>query len=516
MKRILIFSVIVLLVGGLLWLASYEKRNKVMDNQEQEEKIVRQPAVEGQFYPDDKQELTRMVNQFLQEAGKAESEASIWALIVPHAGHVYSGGVAAYGFKAIQGQDIDRVILIGSSHSSYLDKAVIDGSDAWQTLLGQVALDTDLRDKLIQENNLFKVDSEPHKSEHSLEVELPFLQTTLNDFNLLPILVSHQISQGDLDKISQTLAKYVDNKTLLVISSDMSHYPSYDQANSADNKVIEAILTGQLTNLQSTISQLEKENIANLDTCLCGQAAVEILMRIAGQMPGTEIKLLKYANSGDVSIGEKTRVVGYGAISFSRSAKESQDQTLSQEQRKTLLSIARQSVEDYVSKKQVSKFDISDPDLNEHLGAFVTLKKHGQLRGCIGRFALPAEAEGEGGSPDIPLYEVVSQMAVSAAVNDARFQPVEADELNDLDYEISVLSPLRKIQSWQEIELGKHGVQIKKGSSSGVFLPQVATDNSWDMDKFMGELCSQKVGLDWDCWKTEEVDIYVFTAEVFE
>ncbi len=285
----------------------------------------------------------------------------------------------------------------------------------------------------------------------------------------------------------------------------MSHYPAYEQANYADNKVTEAILTGQVSNLRETINQLEKENIFNLATCLCGQTAVEVTMKMA-QMNDSQIKLLKYANSGDVLIGDKSQVVGYSTIAFSweAPAAASSELELNQEQKTKLLEIAKTSVEKYILEKQMPEFEVTNPLLKENLGAFVTLKKHGQLRGCIGRF-----------EPDIPLYQVVSQMAVAAATQDTRFYPVQANELNDLDYEISALSPLRKIDDWREIEIGQHGVQVRQGLRSGVFLPQVATENNWDLDKFMGELCSQKTGLSWDCWKNGQVDIYVFTAEVF-
>jgi hypothetical protein len=514
MKRFWLFLILAILIGGVLWLGAYEKRDRAnqlvsMENiDKSKKKTVRQPIVAGQFYPNDKEELSRMINQFLAEVEESDSHkesdsSQIKGLIVPHAGYVYSGQVAAYGFKAIQGQDIKRVILIGSSHNYYLDGAVIDDNDAWQTPLGEVDLDTDLRDKLVKEDSLFKVDSGPHQPEHSLEVEVPFLQSILNDFKLLPILVSHQLSKTDLERISQTLAKYIDDKTLLIASSDMSHYPAYQQANYADNKVIETISTGQVANLQETISQLEKENIPNLATCLCGQGAVEIVMRVAQEMKVQEIKLLKYANSGDVAMGDKSQVVGYSSIAFMWEV-GFPTLALNDQQKSKLLEIAKTSVETYVLEHQLPSFEIGDPLLNEHLGAFVTLKKHGRLRGCIGRF-----------EPNIPLYQVVSQMAVAAATQDARFYPVQADELNDLEYEISVLSPLRKIDDWREIELGKHGVQIKQGLRSGVFLPQVATENNWDLDKFMGELCFQKVGLSWDCWKKGQVDIYVFTAEIF-
>ncbi|MBL7155002.1 MAG: AmmeMemoRadiSam system protein B [Candidatus Portnoybacteria bacterium] len=511
MKKFCLFLILVILIGGVFWLVFYKETDETSQLasmlEKSKEKSIRQPVVAGQFYPGSQEELSEVISQFLEKVELPKIEGEIRALIVPHAGYVFSGGVAAYGFKAVQGQDIKTVILIGSSHHQYLAGAVIDSFDVWQTPLGQIDLDTDLRDALVKENSLFKIDSTPHQPEHSLEVEVPFLQRVLSDFKLLPILVSHQLSEGDLDKISQTLTKYLDDKTLLIASSDMSHYPPYEQANQADKKVIEAILTGQVVDLRQTIEQIEKEKIANLDTCLCGQAAVEVVMKIAQVMNVQEIKLLQYANSGDVAIGDKSQVVGYSSIVFTWQvpSETSSSLELNSQQKSKLLEIARTSVEKYILENQIPDFAITDSLLNESLGAFVTLKKHGQLRGCIGRF-----------EPDIPLYQVVSQMAVAAATQDTRFNPVQSDELQGLEYEISVLSPLRKIADWQEIEIGRHGVQIKQGFRSGVFLPQVATENNWDLDKFMGELCSQKAGLPWDCWKDGQVDIYVFTAEVFE
>lgn len=508
------FFGIAILSGGILWLANYEKQERadqsasMLEKSQTKEKSLRQPAVAGQFYPGDKQELTEMINQFLGKVSLPEISGSVRALIVPHAGYVYSGQVAAYGFKGLENQSIKTIILIGSSHNYHLDKAIIDGSDAWQTVLGQVDLAIDLRDKLVKESSLlFEIDSEPHQSEHSLEVELPFLQTVLNDFKLLPVLIGHHLTEDELNEISQALVKHFDEQTLLIASSDMSHYPAYEQANQADQKVIEAILTGQTSEVRKAINQLEKENIANLSTSLCAQAAVEVVMKVAQLINVSEIKLLKYANSGDVPVGDKSEVVGYSAISFSGgllSRPAQSDVMLNETQRKTLLEIAKTSVEKYVQQGQWPDFPVDDPLLNEKLGAFVTLKKNGQLRGCIGQF-----------EPDIPLYQVVSQMAVAAATQDVRFQPIQVSELADLEYEVSVLSPLKQIADWQEIELGQHGVQVRQGSRSGVFLPQVATENNWDLDKFMGELCSQKAGLPWDCWKNGEVDLYVFTAEVF-
>ncbi len=526
MRKFYLF-ILIIVIGGISY--SFFLRETDENNQTGsmskifQEKTIRQPAVAGQFYPSDKEELTQMISRFLGEAELPQPDdsaqsAKIRGLVLPHAGYPFSGPVAAYGFKAIQAQAVKKVILIGPSHHQYLSRAVIDESDIWQTPLGQVDLATDLAKTLVKENSLFGLDSVPHQSEHSLEVMLPFLQTVLNDFRILPILVN-QLTDDDLKEISQSLVKHLDEQTLVIASSDMSHYPAYEQANQADGKVIEAILTGQLSKLEETIDQLFQENIPDLDTCLCGQEAVEVLMAIAQEKKADEIKLLKYANSGDVAVSgplgseaSKSQVVGYSAISFSwpEKSKTSSEIRLNRTQKNKLLEIAESSVEEYVLEGKIPKFEVNDSLLNKSLGAFVTLEKDGQLRGCIGLFSSEDE------QASLPLYQTVSQMAVAAASQDNRFYPVQAGELDELEYEISVLSPLRKIDDWRQIELGKHGVQIRQGQRSGVFLPQVATENNWDLETFLGQLCSQKAGLPWDCWKEGQVDIYIFTAQVFK
>ena len=523
MKRVSLIYLILglIIIGAVVWAVvnriSQPEPASLIESMPKDEKI-RQSVVAGAFYPADKESLAKQIDQFLEAANLSPVEGVIRALVVPHAGYVYSGPVAAYGYKALIGQNIKRIILVGSSHHQYFTGAVIDDSDFWQTPLGRVAIDKDLREILAKEK--IKIDSSAHQPEHSLEVQVPFLQRVLEDFKILPVLIG-QADEEDLEKLAQVLAKNIDDQTLIIASTDFSHYPSYDQAVYADHKVIEAILTGQVEKLKETIADLEKENIPNAATFLCGQTAVEVVMKVAQKLGTSQIELLKYANSGDVPIGDKSQVVGYGAIAFLTKSKmpaQGEEFELNVEQQKKLLEIARQSVETFILQDQLPSFEIDDPLLNQPLGAFVTLKKQGALRGCIGRFT-PLEKNSLTGFTtedlDLPLYQVVAQMAIAAATQDKRFLPVQPQELDDLEYEISVLSPLRKIDDWREIEIGRHGVQVSQGPYSGVFLPQVATENNWDLEEFMGNLCQHKAGLPREAWKTDEVDLYIFTAQIF-
>ncbi|MFH1551815.1 MAG: AmmeMemoRadiSam system protein B [bacterium] len=465
---------------------------------QQNSRQVREPAVAGSFYPDNKAELKSMVDEYLNKAELLEINGSIKALIVPHAGYEYSGQIAAYGFKTLVGKPIKRVILIGNSHQEYFDGVSVWNAGNFKTPLGEIAIDEDFADKLINSNPKIIFKESAHLKEHSLEVQLPFLQRILpcSDWKIVPIILGNQ---GGIDILIDALRNLINDNTLLIASSDLSHYPNYKDAQYSDNKVIQAILSGKRENLQKIISDLEKQGIPDLQTCACGQGAIEVVMGLTG---GSDVRLLKSANSGDLSRPERTdknRVVGYMSIAFIDN-----DSKLNEAEQKILLNLAKQTVENYVQTNKIIEIKETNANLNKHQGAFVTIKKHGDLRGCIGEF-----------KADEPLYQVVIDMAIATATQDPRFNPISEDELDDLEYEISVLSPLRKVNSWKEIEINKHGVEIKQGMRRGVFLPQVATENNWDLDTFMSVLCTQKAGLSADCWKNPKTEIYVFTAQVF-
>lgn len=493
-----IILLLILVIGGGFLLF----RKKEDDSKMTKEKLVRQPVKAGQFYPADPRELENQIDYFLEKTEPLQTEGEILALILPHAGYQFSGQVAAYGFKKLIDQDIDTVILIGNSHQEQFEGISVFKQGAFKTPLGEIEIDSELAQKIIEKDERISFRESAHSQEHSLEVQLPFLQETLKNFKIVPIIFGNS-SNNDWQILAQAIFKNIkEKKVLLIASSDLSHYPSYEEAKYADSKTIEAILTGEVEKLTETIQNLERENIPNAVTFACGIDGIKTVMLVARELAVKEIKLLKYANSGDVALGDKSQVVGYATIGF---FKEIESGFLNKTQQEKLLTIAKNSVESFIRQAKIPEFQVEDPLLNENLGAFVTLKKQGQLRGCIGQF-LPT---------DIPLYQLVTQMAIAAASQDIRFYPVKENELPELDYEISVLSPLEKIDDWQKIEIGKHGVLVKQGLQTGVFLPQVATENNWDLERFMGELCSQKAGLSWDCWRSKDVNLYIFTAQVF-
>ena len=515
MKKLLIISAITLLLSAC---ASSADKNM--------QEHTRKPAVAGQFYPADKDRLEFRIKKYLNEAvspalpgikeGKGEQNGKIRAIMVPHAGYEYSGPVAAYAYREIKGLRYTRVILLSNSHTSYFEGAGIDNSDAWETPLGTIAVDKVFSEKLVNSNPKIRYNLEAHKKDHTLEVQLPFLQVALEPgFKIVPLVLGN-MDGGSLPGVIKTIKDNLGPDDLIVVSSDMSHYPVYEDANRIDTKTLEAIRGLDTAKLDENISSALNSGVANEETALCGIGGVKAVMAIAGEM-GWVAEILKYANSGDVEIGDKSRVVGYGAMAFrdmkniSENKKENEsDETivdLTLEQRKELLRIARETVESHVQNKVIPDFTISDERLNRKEGAFVTLRKNGELRGCIGQIEPSSKA----------LWQVVREMAIAACSRDNRFAPVSSGELSAIEYEISVLSVPEKIDSWEKVELGRHGVIVSKDIQSGVFLPQVAQETGWHKELFLSELCSQKAGLPRDCYKNDpEVILEVFSAQVFK
>ncbi len=472
----------------------------------QSERIDRQPAVAGSFYPAQQDELNSTLKQLFAKAVPSKSIKPVIAIISPHAGYVSSGEVAASSFHQIDPEKkYENIFIIGSSHYVAFDGASIYSQGNFITPFGTVKVNTELANQLIKKNSIFSNRTDAHTREHSVEVQLPFLQYILKkDFRIIPIILGTQSPQT-CKRIAEMLKPYLNSKNLFIISTDFSHYPSYDNAKSVDKSIADAILSNSPENLIHSIASFEQKDIANLATCLCGWTSVLTLLYMTENNPDIDYTHIQYKNSGDTEYGEKNRVVGYNAIAVSlKEKKERAEFKLTLKDKKELLAIARNTIEQYVKNRK--KPEINEKNLSSKMktncGAFVTLKKRGNLRGCIGRF-----------DASEPLYSVIQEMAIASATKDYRFSQVEPDEFPELEIEISVLTPMRRIDSISEIELGKHGIYIRKGYSSGTFLPQVATETGWTKEEFLGHCAQDKAGIGWDGWK--DAELFVYEALVF-
>ena len=471
------------------------------------EPIVRPATQANRFYTGDARELSEEVDCFLALHAKDKKYKHVAALIVPHAGYYFSGNVAAAAYQSIpDGKAYKRVFLLGPSHHEWLDGASVNTEyDYYSTPLGNVKVDVETARLLTNTDGTDKTDSvffynpKAHDREHCLEVQLPFLQRR---FGEVPPIVPIIISTNDfrkLQKIAEVLKPYMTEENLFVVSSDFSHYPKYEDACEVDARTGKAVESGDVERFIAQLEKNARSGVKNLATSACGELAIATLMLMM-QDGGYEVKHLQYQNSGDIDNHDHSRVVGYHAFAILRKSEFS----LNDEEKRMLKDIALTSIKDSLDGKRIaqpilnSKFSI----LNSRCGAFVSLHKHGRLRGCIGHF-------GE----DVPLHEIVAEMARAAAFEDPRFMPVTRDELDDIDIEISVLTPMRRIESLDEFQLHKHGIYIKKGYRSGTFLPQVADEVNWTKEEFVGHCAQDKAGIGWDGWK--DAELYVYEAIVF-
>ncbi|MFH1296481.1 MAG: AmmeMemoRadiSam system protein B [Bacteroidota bacterium] len=471
------------------------------------QKNDRKPAAAGRFYSDNPTELRSMLNGFFKEAIPGR-QAQIAAIISPHAGYVFSGQVAANAFNQVDpDRTFDNVFVLASSHQVAFSGASIYTQGDYVTPLGNVPVNITLANQLIEESPLFMFHPEADKYEHSLEVQVPFLQVHLSKpFQLVPIVLGTQSAES-CRQIADHLKPWFNDRNLFVISSDFSHYPAYKEANVADQATCEAIVTNDPDQFLKLLDKYKKKHVENLATNCCGWTSVLTLLYLTAGNPDFTYTPISYLNSGDSKYGDKQQVVGYWAIAVSRKAIETsgkQEFSFSYTDKRQLLEIARNTLNGYIRDKKIPEGNASgfSDNLKLHTGAFVTLKKKGALRGCIGRF-----------TADIPLYKLVQEMTVASATQDYRFPAVQSNELDQLEIEISVLLPMKKITDIDELELGRHGVYIKKGSASGTFLPQVATETGWTKEEFLGHCAEGKAGIGWDGWKDAEV--YIYEALVF-
>jgi AmmeMemoRadiSam system protein B/AmmeMemoRadiSam system protein A len=510
------------LVALLLGAAAAQGNGSAMDQ------TVRKPAVADQFYTADPAALKREVTGYLDAAKPPAVAGDVVAIVAPHAGYMYSGAVAAYGYRLVRGAHYDDVVVIAPSHVEYFGFASVFPGTAYETPLGMIPVDTELVKAIASKNPLVRADMTGHRvaaferSEHALEVQLPFLQVALGSFKLVPIVMGDQ-SQATVEALGNVLGDALKGRrALIVASSDLSHFYPDKEARVLDGEFQRALSTCDPNKLFSALSKKSCE--------ACGGGPVVAAMIAAKKLGADRCQVLHYANSGDVT-GDRSSVVGYASAVMLREEKsggsrasvkgtpnpEKEDppaetprkskaqgaSDLTKEDKIYLLRLARSVIQAVTSGETYHAPPAPSEIIKEPRGAFVTLNENGQLRGCIGYIeAIKA------------LGTTVEEMAEAAALNDWRFPPVRAEEVPKLHIEISVLSPVFTITDPSTIVVGTYGLIITRGNNRGLLLPQVATDWGWDRETFLDQTCV-KAGLPEGCWRQKGTRIEGFTAEVF-
>ncbi|UCF06791.1 MAG: AmmeMemoRadiSam system protein B [bacterium] len=512
--RILV-SVIFLVTLSILRVSAEKDRSAM-------EQVVRKPAVAGQFYTDNPTSLRAEIQRYIDAVGTQDTSGDVIAIVSPHAGYMYSGGVAAYGYSLVAGKDYETVVVIAPSHVEYFDFCSVFPGKAYITPLGGIPIDKELVQAIASKSDRVRAAGEGHlfeaygRGEHSLEVQLPFLQVVLGSFKLVAIVMGDQ-RRENIEALGRALGEALEGRNALIVAStDLSHFHNGETARQLDGIFMEELGSFDENGLLQAL--------ANKYTEACGGGPTGAAMIAARMLGADRCEILNYAHSGDVT-GDTRNVVGYVSAAMidtgageavpdndaqSRLKKNNPGPShpiegagLSEEDKTFLLRLARRVIEAECSGDSVAVETPPSPIMQEKRGGFVTLKKNGQLRGCIGYIEAVK-----------PLVTTIEEMARAAAFRDWRFKPVTADEIDALEIEISILSPIQPIDDPSVIEVGRHGIIITRGTNRGLLLPQVATEWKWDREQFLEQTCA-KAGLPADAWKREGTQIEIFSAEIF-
>jgi MEMO1 family protein len=488
---------------------------------------VREPVYAGSWYEGDSTALARSIEGHLQGRNRPDvpvpegsAEAEEWAqagrrpaaVIVPHAGHVYSGDCAGETFRLLRGCAYSRVVLLGPSHQLAFSGAALPEEDAFRTPLGTIGLDSDAIHRLASEPG-FQILPRAHAREHSLEIELPFLQKVMpQGFTLIPIVVG-RLDSKSLVSIAQAVQNLWDEHTVVVVSSDFTHYgPNYDYVpfRNAAAENLRRLDMEAIKRIEAVDGAEFEAYRDSTGATICGAEPIRVLLQAAR---GRHLapRLIEYYRSGDM-MGDFSNSVSYAGIAFFPPRPDSESEApmseLSAAEQDDLLRLARQTITALVSDKTIPQPSLADlppsSRLREEHGVFVTLTSPGgRLRGCIGSII-----------GEQPLLYGVVQNAIASASRDPRFPPVEASEVPRLQIEISVLTPPAAISGPDRIVIGRDGVILEKGGRRAVFLPQVAPEQGWDVSEMLRNLC-MKAGLGPQEWRSG-AKLYTFRAQVFE
>jgi len=516
LKRTCLAHVLAAFVLCLLWWAdgcthaSQEEREPAVA----ESVNVRGPAVAGAFYPADSEQLRDVVEKYLKSARPRVPDAYRGqrpaALIVPHAGYPYSGQTAAYAYRLLEGKvKPRRVVLVGPAHYYRMSGVIsVPPYTHYRTPLGDVPVDDEARSRLLK-SGICQSREGAHLREHSLEVQLPFLQVIWDEPPpILPVVVG-ELSDQDCKRAAAALSEILDEDSLLVVSSDFTHYGArflYTPFREARGEELLAKIKDLDMEAVRHIEALDPKGfsacVRRTGATICGARPIAIMLHL---FSGSETFFgctLHYSTSAEVT-GDLTSTVSYVAFAVYRGTRAVEQGALSAEEKRILLDVARRSIQSFLreGKPLVVRLDDYPELLRQKRGVFVTLKKKGALRGCIGYIGAVR-----------PLVQAVAEVAVKSATQDFRFRPVREEELDELGIEISVLSPFVPVSDPEGIVVGRDGLYIMKGARSGILLPQVPVEQGWDRKTFLEQTC-RKAGLPPDSWK--DARLYRFTAQVF-
>jgi len=478
---------------------------------------VLESTIAGSWYPGSEKGIRALADKWEAACGGSAQGEAPNVLVLPHAGWAYSGETAWTAVRTVRGAKFRRVVLLAPSHRAWIEnRLVAPESDAVSTPLGEIKIDRDWLDRLALVAPVARNDR-VHSAEHATQIEYPLLQLALgNGFTIVPLVVG-AFGPDQMGMCVRALAHLMDAETLLVISSDFTHYGddfSYTPFGKGGGEDVRRRVAASDDEAFGLMAKGDADGFAafikRTGATICGHVPIELALRAFPK--GTSLVRMKYATSSDES-GDYSRFVCYVAATGRAKWQGDVSAVLSADDRAYLLSLARASMEHAVrsGSSPASVFHSQSPvprnppkATQAKMGAFVTLndKATGALRGCIGEIM-----------PVRPLVDAVAARAVDAALRDPRFSPVSERELGGLRVEVSALTPPKRVASWRDIVLGRDGMTLEKNGCFAVFLPQVAPEQGWDLPTTLSYL-SQKAGLSSDAWR-DGATFETFQAEVF-
>ena len=435
--------------------------------------MIRNPVVAGQFYPGSASQLKEMIRGMVDE--KATKEEVI-GLVSPHAGYPYSGPVAGATISRIKFKD--TFIIIGPNHTGRGKPLSIMTEGTWETPLGQVEIDSELAKQILAASSHLEEDYPAHQYEHSIEVQLPFLQYFKPDIRLVPIILAYH-NGATYKAIGKDIAKAIkelNKRVVIMASSDMTHYEPQESAQKKDAKAIEAVLD---LNEDELLKRVDELNIS-----MCGYAPTASLIAAAKELGATSAELVKYQTSGDTT-GDYSAVVGYAGIIIKGMS--------------PVARLAKETVETFVKEGKTPQPEELTPEMRERAGVFVSIHKLGGLRGCIGTFE-PTQNN---------IAQEIIVNAISSATRDPRFPPIAPNELKDLSFNVDVLTTPKPIKSKDQLDPKKYGVIVEAGFRRGLLLPDLEGVDNVD---YQIDICRQKAGIAPD----EPIKLYRFEVKRYK
>ncbi len=479
----------------------------------EETPLIRKPAVAGKFYPANPIELSKAVASLFTEAQKIPLTGRPLAVIVPHSGFLYSGKIAARAFKLLEGEQFDNVVVIAPSNTVFFKGCSVYEGAGYETPMGVVEIEKELSEKIASINLSVYLSNMGHatgptRGEHSLEVQLPFLQVVLGKFKLIAIVMGEQ-EEDTARALGQALGSALSGtNTLIVAASNLSHFHSQKDAKAMDSLLQSAIQKFDPKALMDAIESGKAE--------ASGGGAIAAALYAAKQLGGKDIRFLGYANSGETT-GQVDEVVGYMSAAILTSempgsfgpVKSVRKNSPTKEEELELVEKHKEKLKEIVVSAITAKLKDEDyspaalKDLKFQRGAYVTIVVGGEPKGIAGRVKIRD-----------PLYQAVADMAQAAATQGIESRALTESDLDSIEVKLFILSRIELVNDFSTIKIGIHGLMIKLDLHSSIFFPTELSEKGWDRKQCLERLCL-KAGLPKNSYKDKSAQIFKFTAQEF-